>query len=173
MRDCPWSRWRPKILGSPGEHLDPVIGCQVVDVEQTHRGLGTQDVELDATFGVTVLPLVGGDQLVEVRNLGRVVDLGNQVRIGWRDHRLRHVPLEPRRGDRVDPHHPLLPTEVDVGQPTADRGAGRVLVLGSHRIFEIEDEGVGISRQRLGEHLLVGPRHEMSRATNGHGSYLR
>ena len=94
-------------------------------------------------------------------HLVRGFDLGQHHRIGrgrMRDD--REQVLEPEgRAHAVDPHHPLDAVGGAIEQRQR-HFARRVLLRRDHGVLEIDRDHVGTCRQRLGEAVRAGPRHE-------------
>ena len=81
------------------------------------------------------------DPPIDLAHLGCPLDLRDHDQVGLRQHDGVEV-FEAQR-QRVDPHHPLGLTEVEVDQRTPYEIARRVLVIGVHRVFEVEDHAIG------------------------------
>ena len=82
-----------------------------------------------------------GDSLFHRQHLLRVLDLGDEHQVGrFRDDLFQILVAE---RELVDAHHALGGAEIHRAQGVADQNAGRVLLRGMDRVFEVEDDGVG------------------------------
>jgi hypothetical protein len=115
-----------------------------LEVDGLRASLGTFDGGHEGIDGIDVTGAAhfGDHDLVEP-----VARLFQQV---------HHVAIPIGRVEPVDPHRERLFPPVHIVDRLDHIGAGRVLVRGRHRIFEIEIDHIRVRGRHLGEELGIG-----------------
>jgi hypothetical protein len=104
------------------------------------------------------------EQLINSRELGRALHLGDEQPEGARPARgVRVVEGKPRR-DRVDAHEHGRAVAADRRHRVLQGIPRARLLLRRHRVLEIEDDGVGAALVRLGKETLGAGRDIEERA---------
>ena len=152
---------RGGIVGDAEAHgLVALGGCgDGLDIGHAERGL---DQQLQADLLLALLILLDlGDQHVDGVDVLRHADLGDQDHVEPRavlDH-VDHVAIGVMGVETVDADHHGLGAPVEVVEALNDVLAGLLLVVGRHRVLEVEEDNVGAAFGRLLEQRGVGPRH--------------
>ena len=123
--------------------------------------MGRSLVEPNGQLMALLEPLDDGDDAADV--LGPV-RLGHHVAVGPARDGLLEVGLGVLGEDGVHPHPALLAAEVERLEPAPHDGPGRRLLVGRHRVLEVEDQPVGGGGEGLGDHPLVAAGDEVERS---------
>ena len=119
---------RPQVLDAPGQRGDPRAGRgDLADVEEPARRLRGDEDELGRPEGDPVFLLEPLEGLRHLAHVGGRARLGHQVSIGPGGDGLLQVGDGVLGEDRIHPHPPLAPAEVEGLEPATHDGPRRGL----------------------------------------------